>query len=222
MTGAGYSCDVRHVRATVKKRLTELSQQSALTVEELRAHENERLDDAIRKLYPLMEEGNLKAMTLFLKVSERRAKLNGLDVPTRVAIEATDALSALGIDRDLIERATAAFQSSFAGDEDIFDAEVVSEEEAPTQQGQEARLPRALEEGGGGRRQEEPPAEEALDAGHEVEALAEVPEDVQELAEKGILEAEGGAYFQRARPRRRREEAGPQEAVSPSASVVKP
>ena len=210
------------MRSVVKKRLTELSQQSALTVEELRAHENERLDDAVRKLYPLMEEGNLKAMTLFLKVSERRAKLNGLDVPTRVAIEATDALAALGIDRDLIERATAAFQSSFEGDEDIFDAEVVSEEEAPAQPSQEARLPRALEAGGGGGRQEEPAAEALSDAGQEVEALAEIPEEVQRLAEEGLFEAEGGAYFQRAKPRRRREEGQTQEDVGPQATVVKP
>ena len=206
------------MRRVVKRKLTELAQESALTVEELRAHENERLDDAVRKLYPLMEDGDLKAINLFLKVSERRAKLNGLDVPTRVAIEATDALSALGIDRDLIERATAAFQSSFGDNEDVFDAEVVDEEEAPAQQGQEARLPRALEAGRPGGREEEPPPE-AL-AGET--ALEEIPEDLVKLAEQGILDDDEGAYFKRARQRKRREEHGPQEVVQPQATVVKP
>jgi hypothetical protein len=220
LTAEGYSVDVRGVRKIVKQRLSSLTQESQLTVEELRAHENERLDDAVRKLYPLMEDGNIKAINLFLKVSERRAKLNGLDAPTRVAVDATDALAALGINRDLVERATDAFLHSHTPPQ-ITDAEVVDEAQAPSQQGQEEGLPRALESGGEAGWPQEPP--EALsDAGPQVEAQPEIPADLQALATKGPLEVEGGAYFQRARQRKIREEEGPQDEVHPQATVIAP
>jgi hypothetical protein len=46
---------------------------------ELLELENARLDDALRAIYPAMLRGDLGAVAAFLKISERRAKLNGLD-----------------------------------------------------------------------------------------------------------------------------------------------
>lgn len=45
----------------------------------LHALENMRLDDAVRGIYPKVLAGDTRAVEVFVKLSERRAKLNGLD-----------------------------------------------------------------------------------------------------------------------------------------------
>jgi len=48
-------------------------------VEELRALEGSRLDTAQRAIWPKVQAGDLKAINTFVKLSERRARLFGLD-----------------------------------------------------------------------------------------------------------------------------------------------
>lgn len=146
-----------HVRSIVKRHLERLHTEDALTIEQLRAQENARLDEAMRTLYPLIvrEEGgpDMRAVDRFIRLSERRAKLNGLDAPARLDLGVGDSLKALGLDADVIKRATDAFATAFKEDE-ITDVEVVEdgpEDEAqhgPEQAGAEQ------EEGSQGRPQE--------------------------------------------------------------------
>lgn len=51
----------------------------------LRALELERLDVAIRAIAEKVKGGDLRAIDRWLRISERRAKLLGLDAPTKVA-----------------------------------------------------------------------------------------------------------------------------------------
>jgi ABC-type phosphonate transport system ATPase subunit len=53
-------------------------------VDYLRALENVRLDRAQVAIWPEVLAGNLKAVETFLRISQRRAKLNGLDEPTKL------------------------------------------------------------------------------------------------------------------------------------------
>lgn len=53
-------------------------------VETLRAIENGRLDRAQMAIWADVKAGDLKAVNTFLKISQRRAQLNGLDAPIRV------------------------------------------------------------------------------------------------------------------------------------------
>jgi hypothetical protein len=53
-------------------------------VTELRELENARLDRAQDGVWSKVLEGDLKAVDVFLRISNRRSKLNGLDAPTQV------------------------------------------------------------------------------------------------------------------------------------------
>jgi DNA-binding CsgD family transcriptional regulator len=68
-------------------------------VDEARALELERLDDWLCKLQPGIEQGDDKAITTALRISDRRSKLLGLDAPTRVdanvSTQESDAVRAL-------------------------------------------------------------------------------------------------------------------------------
>lgn len=57
---------------------------------ELRKIEDERLDVALRKLYPDVRNGDLKAIDLWLKAHDRRVKLHGLAAPTKVELRTED------------------------------------------------------------------------------------------------------------------------------------
>lgn len=54
---------------------------------ELRKIEDERLDVALRKLYPGVRAGDQKAIDLWLKAHDRRVKLHGLAAPTKVEVQ---------------------------------------------------------------------------------------------------------------------------------------
>jgi len=58
---------------------------------ELRELELQRLDEFLRALWPKIQQGNAKSIETALKVSERRAKLLGLDSPDRkeITLDAT-------------------------------------------------------------------------------------------------------------------------------------
>jgi hypothetical protein len=53
-------------------------------VEEMRDLENARLDRAQTVIWTAMLGGDLKAVDAFLRISQRRSKLNGLDAPTKI------------------------------------------------------------------------------------------------------------------------------------------
>ncbi|HAF85436.1 MAG TPA: hypothetical protein DCG32_03530 [Sphaerochaeta sp.] len=73
----------------VTKGLAELTEKVRSSADELRELENIRLDTLWTKAYPAAQRGDLAAINTCLKISERRAKLNGLDSPTRADITVT-------------------------------------------------------------------------------------------------------------------------------------
>jgi hypothetical protein len=84
--------------------LAQLIQDQNLKMDEIRAMELSRLDALMASLWPrAMGDGDepphLGAIAQTLKVMERRAKLLGLDAPTRVQAEVTwqDELKGLGV-----------------------------------------------------------------------------------------------------------------------------
>lgn len=56
-------------------------------VEAIRELENTRLDTALSAIWPQVLAGDLPAVQTLIKVMDRRAKLNGLDMPTRIQAE---------------------------------------------------------------------------------------------------------------------------------------
>jgi len=56
-------------------------------VDELRSVENARLDRAQAAIWTAVLQGDLKAIDTFLKISARRARLNGLDAPTQINLK---------------------------------------------------------------------------------------------------------------------------------------
>jgi hypothetical protein len=74
--------------------LTQLQEWTNLTremTEEMRTLELERLDALLKYLWPKVQVGSAKAIEVALKITERRAKLSGLDAPekTQVQVEST-------------------------------------------------------------------------------------------------------------------------------------
>lgn len=53
-------------------------------VDALREIENQRLDRAQAAIWTKVLEGNLKAIDTYLRISARRARINGLDAPTNI------------------------------------------------------------------------------------------------------------------------------------------
>jgi hypothetical protein len=58
-------------------------------VEALREIENARLDRAQAAIWTKVLEGDLKAVDTFLRISQRRSKMNGLDAPTKIDLGVT-------------------------------------------------------------------------------------------------------------------------------------
>lgn len=54
-------------------------------VEALRTLENERYDSALSALWPDVERGDVEAIGAFIRLSARRCKLLGLDLPLKIA-----------------------------------------------------------------------------------------------------------------------------------------
>lgn len=71
----------------VQEGMEDARRQIATSVDELRAEELSRLDGMLAKAYPSAAKGDLQAIDRVLKIGERRAKLLGLDAPTRTALQ---------------------------------------------------------------------------------------------------------------------------------------
>jgi hypothetical protein len=67
------------IKAGLKKTLQE-------PAEELRFLELSRLDEALKAIWPDVRKGSLFAIDRFLKISERRSRLLGLDAKTEIAL----------------------------------------------------------------------------------------------------------------------------------------
>ncbi len=71
------------VRKLINRTLATAENQTA---EEMRALENLRLDRAQAAIWSQVLAGDYRAMMVFLQISARRAKLNGLDAPASIVI----------------------------------------------------------------------------------------------------------------------------------------
>jgi len=67
--------------------LEQARSQITASADELKVEELARLDGMLAKLYPMAAKGDVQAADRVLKIGERRAKLLGLDAPTRTALE---------------------------------------------------------------------------------------------------------------------------------------
>jgi transcriptional regulator len=82
--------------AAVSKALKKTLQEPA---DDLRKIENERLDAMLSALWTKIEAGNPQAVIAGIKISERRAKLNGLDEPSEVDVTSAGGAIAIVLDR---------------------------------------------------------------------------------------------------------------------------
>lgn len=71
----------------VSDALNEINQLTASDAEELRGLELERLDTAQLAVAKLVKQGHLGAVDRWLKISERRSKLLGLDAPVQQQVK---------------------------------------------------------------------------------------------------------------------------------------
>jgi hypothetical protein len=88
----------------VAEAVAEVNQQCRESAEELRRVECERLDAAQAAIWDKVVGGDLKAVETFLKLATRRARLLGLDAPTRTQVEATGSLASM-TDAELLAEA---------------------------------------------------------------------------------------------------------------------
>ena len=65
--------------------LSELKEAAREDAEAVLAVELMRLDELTERCWPLVESGDMKAVDRLLRIMERRAKLLGLDAPTKIA-----------------------------------------------------------------------------------------------------------------------------------------
>lgn len=93
----GYSDHVGAMRA-VKRGMQKALQEPA---DELREIEASRLDLAQAKVWPKVEQGDMKAIATLLRIMERRAKLLGLDAPTVIQQDVTVFDGAGDLDREV-------------------------------------------------------------------------------------------------------------------------
>jgi DNA-binding transcriptional MerR regulator len=103
------------VSLVMRRYLQTVNREAAEDLEELRTLENERLDELLTIWGARAREGDPKAAHIVLRISERRAKMNGLDAATRVEHNVTGSvLHELGVDPDELEREREAFEAAFA------------------------------------------------------------------------------------------------------------
>lgn len=111
-------------RDIVRNLLREAENESA---EDMRELENLRLDVAQAAIWPQVKKGNLGAVAEFVKISKRRADMNGLDQPQRVVvtgeIRANMEEALLELERVLAEGAGVEVPA------EVVDAEIVAEDE---------------------------------------------------------------------------------------------
>lgn len=141
---------VGQVKRLVKKHIEELHFEDARTVDELRAVEVERLDAVLKVLYPraTRQDPDLKAIDRFLRLSERRAKLLGLDHAIKVQHDlGPEVLRDIGADPERIQEGEEAFKHTF-GDFGVPDPVSPPADESESFEGALAALPAASDDAG--------------------------------------------------------------------------
>ena len=91
----------------VKDQLAVISTKLSSSAEELRSLELARLDSCWSTLWRSIGQGDTKAITAAVRISERRSKLLGLDAPIEVKIQAQAEAIAIGEFNLLLERLSA-------------------------------------------------------------------------------------------------------------------
>ena len=81
----------------VSKALDKLAEESSDSADKLRALELERLDKLLLGCYADAATGDLRAVDRALRIIERRAKLLGLDAPSKIASTTPDGEGTQGI-----------------------------------------------------------------------------------------------------------------------------
>lgn len=118
----------RTARSIVNRSLDRTEQSNA---DRMREVENQRLDRAQAAIWPRVLRGEDKAVSLFLQISDRRARINGLNAPTKIDLsmsvrhemeQALDELETMVLGE--IE-STPVSQETRAPEEEITDAEIV-------------------------------------------------------------------------------------------------
>lgn len=82
-------CSRGNAYKLVAKALGELTEKVKSKADDLRELENLRLDTLWSKAYEKAKEGDLPAINTCLRISERRARMNGLDSPAKTDITVT-------------------------------------------------------------------------------------------------------------------------------------
>lgn len=82
---------VSHVQAfkDVKTEIDRLNEDNKEEAKEVKKLEIARLDIALKAIWPDVEKGDLKAIGMLLRIQERRARFEGLDVAAKQEIEHT-------------------------------------------------------------------------------------------------------------------------------------
>jgi DNA-binding transcriptional MerR regulator len=126
LASAGLDWEPVHVSPSscaqiVKRYLQKLELEESETRDELRTLENERLDELLRTWLPRARgtgqtPPDPKAAVIVMRLMERRAKLNGLDAPSKVDVNLTGSIMhELAIDPEELERQQESFLTAFGG-----------------------------------------------------------------------------------------------------------
>lgn len=85
----GYSSTAA-ARKDLIRALEQARDEQAAEVSVYRQEENERLDALLEAVWPEAQAGELRAVETVLKLMDRRAKLNGLDMPAKNEVSGPD------------------------------------------------------------------------------------------------------------------------------------
>ena len=89
----------------VTEELKEIAEETRAEADELRTLEAERLDLAMRAIVGKVKTGDKDAVSAWIRLSESRRKLLGLDAPTQAAVSVTGSLLGLdGLTEEEIDR----------------------------------------------------------------------------------------------------------------------
>lgn len=100
------NCTRHHISQLLRKELETTRTLADAALDDLRTLELARLDEATKSIWPRVLNADTRAIDIFLKISERRAKLTGMDAPERtLSIDLTQQLERLS-PTDLLQEAT--------------------------------------------------------------------------------------------------------------------
>jgi hypothetical protein len=118
------------VSRLVKRYLDRIHTEDALTIEQMRTMENQRLDALWRQLMGEVRDAegkvNLRIVDRLTRLSERRAKMNGFEAAQRHEHFIGNALAQLGLEAEHVERARQAWlDTGGSPDDEVIDGSAV-------------------------------------------------------------------------------------------------